>query len=194
MEKEDEKRKRAFDPGKAAEGPHPIIGKPSSSNFLDNHLSVLRALSAGWSCEMKVMLIDAAVTERLPAGMTLQMISARYLGERPDGLNIKLAERDGVDLQELMSLLRERLDSQWKTAVYHSTTAAHIAGLLGELDLIRVKPKRDRSLEETVLAISIIDFLQRIGHLKPDEFNGILLYAADEKLPVTELMNVGKRR
>ena len=143
---------------------------------------------------MKIMLIDAALTERLPAGVTVQMISAHYLGDRPDGLNMKFGERDGLDLQDLMARLRKVTDTQWRTAVYHSATATHLAGLLGQLDRIRMKPVGSRSNEEVLLAISIIDLLQRIGHLKPDEFNGILLYAADEKLPVAEMVNLGKLR
>lgn len=141
---------------------------------------------------MKIMLIDAAVTERLPAGVTLQIICALYLGDRRDGLNVKLAQPDGSDLQDLLAELRQGADELWRMAVYHSATAAHIGKLMRELDRIRAKPRGSRSQEDMVLAISIIDFLQRIGHLKPDEFNGILLYAADGKLPLTELMNFGK--
>jgi hypothetical protein len=113
--------------------------------------------------------------------MNLISISAHYQGDRPNGLNVSVRGADFADLGALFQELRSGWDRMWRNAVYRQTTSRLVQDLVGQLERLGARPRSTRlSPEDALLAIANIDLLERIGHLKPDDYNGMMLIYGDK--------------
>jgi hypothetical protein len=112
--------------------------------------------------------------------MNLISISAHYQGDGPNGLNVSVGDADCADLDAMFQELRSGWDRMWRSAVYRQTTYQLVQDLVGQLERLGSRPRPKRlSTEDALLAIANIDLLERIGHLKPDDFNGMMLVYSD---------------
>lgn len=112
--------------------------------------------------------------------MKLLHVSAHYKADQPDGLNGSTASLDGNDLGAMFQDLRTSWDQLWREAVEGHTTDDLVRALEQQLTEIAMRRQQGSSSEEELLiAIANIDLLERVGRLKGDEFNGIMLMHAD---------------
>lgn len=109
--------------------------------------------------------------------MSLVYISAFYKADRPGGLYVRISQQNLEDLGEALKQLRAAWDKLWRGSVDNQTTYGLVRALEYQLFEIGVRRRTGRSSQEDVVkAIANIDLLQRVGQLKSDEYNGIVLY------------------
>lgn len=113
-------------------------------------------------------------------------ISAYYKADQPDGLNGSLASPDGSDLTAMLQELRASWDELWRSAVDGQTTDDLVRAL--ELQLAEIGARRQQqgssSEKDLLIAIANIDLLERVGRLKGNEFNGVMLIHAEKSRAV----------
>lgn len=104
----------------------------------------------------------------------LIQLSAFYKNDQPNGVGLTLTEEFG-DLDLLFSSIRDGWDGMWLRAVHYGSTGALVRSLHEHLDEIGQSGKPIGTLITACRVIGDIYLLERVGELKSDEYNGLLL-------------------
>jgi hypothetical protein len=108
-------------------------------------------------------------------GLVVVAISAFYDAQAPDGINAFFRSSNWADLREHLKVLREGADQLWQRSVDRAETSILVAALESELTDLRAKARETWSQADFIMAIVTVDLLERTGHLKTDDHNGVLL-------------------
>jgi hypothetical protein len=113
--------------------------------------------------------------------MRLIHVSAHYKGDQDDGLTIRLTPAQEQDLAPILTEVRQYADRIWRAAADSGTTAELIRELESQLRAFVVSRRRQGSLsdDDRMSALAHIDLLERVGHLRSDEYNGVVLMYHD---------------
>ena len=106
----------------------------------------------------------------------LIQISAFYRNDKPNGVGVTLPRELG-DLDKVLADLTTSYNLMWRQSVYESETAQLVTELVQQLEAIGTT--KDFTFRLGLLAVANIWLLEKIGHLKSDEFNGLQLIYAD---------------
>ena len=104
----------------------------------------------------------------------LIQLSALYKNDQPDGVRLTLTEEFG-DLDLLLSSIRDGWDGMWLRAVRHESTDSLVRSLREHLD---EAGRSGKPIQTTITACRVIGdiyLLERVGALRSDEYNGLLL-------------------
>ncbi len=113
----------------------------------------------------KMLIVGAAMRK-------LIQISTFYRNDKPNGVGVTLPRELG-DLDKVLNDLTTNYDLMWRQSVYESDTAQLVMDLIQQLEAIGMT--KDFTIHLGLLAVGNVYLLEKVGHLKPDEFNGLQL-------------------
>jgi len=114
--------------------------------------------------------------------MKLIAISAFYNARAHDGIRLRIQSPEWDDVGDLLEVLRAERNAVWQAAASRAATAALVVAIERQLAELRARPPSPWSKEDSFMALANIDLLERTGHLKPDEYNGLMLFQASGDL------------
>jgi hypothetical protein len=106
----------------------------------------------------------------------LIQISAFFRNDKSNGIGLTLPRELG-DLDKVLLELITSYDLMWRQSVYESETAQLVTELVQQLEAIG--STKDFTLHLGLLAVGNVYLLEKVGHLKSDEFNGLQLVYVD---------------
>jgi hypothetical protein len=98
-------------------------------------------------------------------------ISVFYKNNLPGGVGLTLGEP--FDLDEVMKTITTANDAMWVEAAASNGLRALISDLRAQLT--GIGQKGQRSLTDALLAIGNVYLLEKHGHMKIDDWNGLLI-------------------
>jgi hypothetical protein len=103
--------------------------------------------------------------------MTITQISAFWRNDKPDGIGVSFTP-DTVDLEALADSIEGYITDMPATMAADPITTPQF--LLSQLAEIGKIDRSTRGVEATMVAVLNIAYLERIGIIKPDNFNGMM--------------------